>query len=54
VVEHERERELDQRAAGLLGELGQLLGGVELALVLREREVGAASQAAARVGGRAQ
>src|SRR4051812_35727895 len=33
VVEHEADGELDQREAGLFGELRELLDGVELALV---------------------
>ncbi|HEY1518221.1 MAG TPA: hypothetical protein VGF91_17475 [Solirubrobacteraceae bacterium] len=33
VAPHERERELDQREAGLLSKLGQRVGGGELALV---------------------
>src|SRR3954451_18266583 len=39
MVDHERERELDQRHPRLLGELRERLGGVELALVGGNREV---------------
>jgi hypothetical protein len=39
VAQHERERHVDQRQAGLLGQLGERLGCVELALVGGDREV---------------
>ena len=48
VVEDEGDRELDQRDAGLVGELGELLDGVELALVGGRREVEALGQPLAR------
>jgi hypothetical protein len=39
VDEDERDRELDQRNACVVGELRELLGGVELALVRRQRQI---------------
>jgi hypothetical protein len=45
VVEDEGDGELDERDAGLLGELGQLFDGIELALVERVGEVEALGQA---------
>ena len=39
VVEHERDRQLDQRHPRLLRQLSQCLGGVELALISGQREV---------------
>ena len=48
VAHDERDRHLDQRDPGLLGELGELLGGVELALVGRDRQVEASGWAARR------
>src|ERR1039458_10171433 len=44
VADHERDREVDERDTGLLGELGQRVGRVELALISREREVIAGGQ----------
>src|SRR5207244_6350864 len=41
VVDHERERHLDQRDARLFGELRERRGGLELWLVDGQREVGA-------------
>src|SRR4051794_9402893 len=46
VVEHEGDRELDERDAGMLGELGELLDGVELSMVERLGEVEALGQPA--------
>ncbi len=37
VVEHEREREVDQRQPGLVGERGERVDGLELALVGGDR-----------------
>ena len=34
VVDHERERQLDQREAGLIRDVRQFLDGLQLALVL--------------------
>jgi hypothetical protein len=39
VVQHEGDCELDERQPRLIGELGELLDGVEVALVVRVREV---------------
>ena len=39
VVHDERDRELDQRQAGVVGDLGELLDGFELTLVLGQRHV---------------
>jgi hypothetical protein len=51
MVEHERDGELDQRHAGVLGEPCERLGGVELALVGRVGHVEPVLRA--RRGGRA-
>jgi hypothetical protein len=48
VAQDERDRQLDQRQTRLVGQLGQLLGGVELALVLRQGQVEAVGQALPR------
>ena len=48
VVDHERDRQLDHRQAGVLGDLGQLLDRLELALVLGQRHVVARGQPLAR------
>src|SRR3954447_12719179 len=45
VVDHEGEREVDERQPRRLGELRELLGRLELALVRRDREVVAAGDA---------
>ena len=39
MVDDEGDRELDERHAGLVGDLGELLDGFELALVLGQRHV---------------
>ena len=39
VVGHERDCDLDKRDADLIGELRELLRGVELALIARQRKV---------------
>jgi len=46
VVQDEGDRELDQRDPRLLGELGELLGGIELVLVVRIGEVEALGEPA--------
>ena len=45
VVEHEGDRQLDQRYPGLLGQSSELLDRVELALVLRLGKVEALREA---------
>src|SRR3954447_10468594 len=52
VVDHPRDRDLDQRDAGLVGEYAQLVGGLELALVAGQAEVIAAREALRPRGGR--
>ena len=39
MADHEGERHVDQRDAGVLGQLGERVGGVELGLVGGQREV---------------
>src|SRR6185295_13752521 len=39
VAQHERDGQVDQAEAGLLGDLGEGVGGVELALVVGQRHV---------------
>ena len=39
VAEHEGDRQLDEGDPGLVGQLGERLGGVELALVLGQGQV---------------
>ena len=50
MVDDERDGQLDQRETGLVGERAQRVGGLELALVGRERQVEAGGQALARLG----
>ena len=45
MADHERERHVDQREPGLVGELRQRVGRLELALVLRQAHVEAAGDA---------
>jgi hypothetical protein len=47
VVDGERDRELDQRETGVVGDLREGLDGLELALVLGQRHVEALGQALA-------
>jgi hypothetical protein len=47
MAQDERDRQLDQADPGLVGELGELLGGLELALVLRQRHVEAVGEPSA-------
>jgi hypothetical protein len=51
VIEHEPERQLDERERGLVGELRKLLDGIELALVVRVGEVKALGKPAGARGG---
>ena len=44
VVDDEGDGQLDQREAGVVGDLGELLDGFELALVLGQRHVEARGQ----------
>jgi hypothetical protein len=39
VAQHERDGQLDQRDAGVVGQLGEPFDGIQLALVLRQRQV---------------
>ena len=48
VVDHEGDRELDERYAGAVGDPGELLDGLELALVLGQRHVEARRQSLSR------
>jgi hypothetical protein len=52
VPEHERDGKLDERDASLVGEFGECVGGVELALVLGQGEVVAVDKPPARFGHR--
>ena len=53
VAQNERDGQLDEADTGLVGETGEGLGGVELALVIREGQVEPVGQAGAGRGGRA-
>jgi hypothetical protein len=46
MLEHERDRELDERDPRFVGELGELLDGIQLPLVGRLREIEALGQPA--------
>lgn len=50
VTQDERKRELDQGEAGILGKLGESIGGVELALVGGVAQVEASRGRAAELG----
>ena len=50
MVDDEGDRELDERQAGVVGDLGELLDRFELALVLGQRHVEAGRQRASRSG----
>jgi hypothetical protein len=52
VVRDEGDRQLEERDPGIVGELRELVGGVELALVGGQREVVAVGEPLARRGGR--
>jgi len=44
VAQHEPDSQLDQGQAGLVGQRRELLGGLQLALVVRQRQVEAVGQ----------